>query len=536
MPKKTALLKAGALQNAILTSANFSIIATDERGVIQLFNVGAERMLGYRAAEVVDRISPSDIHDPEEVRARAQALSAELGTPIAPGFEALAFKASREIEDSYELTYIRKDGSRFPAVVSITALREARRIIGYLLIGTDNSVRKLVECRLNEATAAAEKANRAKTDFLSSMSHELRTPLNAILGFAQLLESGTPPPTPSQKRHLEHILKGGWYLLELINEVLDLTLIESGKVTLSREPVSLAEVMLECRAMIEPQAQKRGIGMTFPRFALPQFVSADRTRIKQVLINLLFNAIKYNQPRGAVAVECALTAAGTVRISVRDTGAGLAPEQLAQLFQPFNRLGKEAGTEEGTGIGLVVTKRLVELMGGTIGVESAAGVGSVFWIELEGTVAPQLVFEEARADTLVPGERSAVAPRTVLYVEDNPANLELVEQLIARRPDLRMFSAADGELGVEFARSCLPDVILMDLNLPGISGLAAMKILRADPSTAHIPIIALSANAVPGDIRESLDAGFFKYLTKPIKVDRFMDALDVALQVKRQNA
>src|SRR5215212_6151578 len=247
------MLKPGGLQNAILTSARFSIIATDEKGIIQLFNVGAERMLGYRAEEVVNKISPSDIHDPHEVRARAEALSVELGTPIAPGFEALAFKASREIEDSYELTYIRKDGSRFPAVVSITALRDdAGAIIGYLLIGTDNSVRKRVESELNEAMAAAEKANRAKTDFLSSMSHELRTPLNAILGFAQLMESGVPSPTPSQKRNLDQILKAGWYLLELINEVLDLALIESGSVTLSREPVSLVEVLTECRAMIEP--------------------------------------------------------------------------------------------------------------------------------------------------------------------------------------------------------------------------------------------------------------------------------------------
>src|SRR5436309_5200908 len=281
------MLIAGALKNAILTSPRFSIIATDEKGIIQLFNVGAERMLGYRAAEVVDKISPSDIHDPQEVMARAQALSLELKTTIAPGFEALAFKASRKIEDSYELTYIRKDGSRFQAVVSITALRDNERIIGYLLIGTDNSVRKLVESKLNEAMAAADKANRAKTDFLSSMSHELRTPLNAILGFAQLMESGAPAPTPSQKRNLEQILKAGWYLLELINEVLDLALIESGKVTLSPEPVSLVEVMLECRAMIEPQAQKRGIRMSFPRFE-PQFVNADRTRVKQVLINLLF--------------------------------------------------------------------------------------------------------------------------------------------------------------------------------------------------------------------------------------------------------
>src|SRR5947207_4773191 len=394
--RQEALLKTGALQNAILTSANFSIIATDEKGIIQLFNVGAERMLGYRAAEVVNRISPSDIHDPQEVMARAQALSLELKTTIAPGFEALAFKASREIEDSYELTYIRKDGSRFPAVVSITALRDdGGGIIGYLLIGTDNSVRKLVEAKLNEAMAAAEKANRAKTDFLSSMSHELRTPLNAILGFAQLMESGAPAPTPSQKRNLEQILKAGWYLLELINEVLDLALIESGKVTLSPEPVSLAEVMLECRAMIEPQALQRGIGMTFPRFELPQFVSADRTRFKQVLINLLFNAVKYNRPQGTVTVECGPgLLPGSLRISVGDTGAGLRPEQIAQLFQPFNRLGKESGAEEGTGIGLVVTKRLVELMGGTIGAESTVGVGSVFWVELRPASAPALVFRD----------------------------------------------------------------------------------------------------------------------------------------------
>ncbi|HEY3075091.1 MAG TPA: ATP-binding protein, partial [Burkholderiales bacterium] len=452
--RKTALLKAGALQNAILTSANFSIIATDEKGIIQLFNVGAERMLGYRAAEVVNRISPSDIHDPQEVMARAEALSLELKTPIAPGFEALAFKASREIEDSYELTYIRKDGSRFPAIVSITALRgDDGGIIGYLLIGTDNSARKRVESERNEAMAAAEKASRAKTDFISGVSHELRTPLNAILGFAQLIESGSPPPTLPQKRNLDQILKAGWYLLELINEILDLALIESGKVTLSPESVSLVEVMLECRAMIEPQAQKRGIGMTFPRFESPYFVKADRTRVKQVLINLLFNAIKYNRPGGAVAVEFALKPPGSIRICVRDTGAGLAPEQLAQLFQPFNRLGREASAEEGTGIGLMVTKRLVELMGGAIGAESVVGTGSVFWIELPLSSAPLLAVREAEHAALERPQVPEGTPlRTLLYVEDNPANLELVEQLIARRPDLRLLGAADGNLGIEFAR------------------------------------------------------------------------------------
>ena len=531
MSRQNAMLEAGALQHAIITSANFAIIATDKKGIIQLFNVGAERMLGYQAAEVVNRISPSDIHDPEEVKARAEALSLEHSTTITPGFEALAFKASREIDDIYELTYIRKDGGRFPAVVSITALRDDYGdIIGYLLIGTDNTVRKGVESKLNAAMAAAEKANLAKTDFLSGMSHELRTPLNAILGFAQLVESSSPSPTPSQKKNIDHILKAGWYLLELINEILDLARIESGKLILSSEPVSLAEVMLECRAMIDPQAQKRGIAVTFPQFESPCFVKVDRTRLKQILINLLFNAIKYNKPKGAVAVECSPASPGSIRISVRDTGAGLAPEQLAQLFQPFNRLGKDSSVEEGTGIGLVVTKRLVELMEGSIGVDSTLGVGSVFWIEFKLTNAPQVAGPEVEHAALArPQAPEGALLRTLLYIEDNPANLELVEKIIARRPELHLLSAVDGNLGIECARRYLPEVILMDINLPGISGIEAMKILRADALTAHIPIIALSANAMPRDIEKGLKAGFFSYLTKPIKISQFMDALDVAL-------
>jgi PAS domain S-box-containing protein len=388
--RKEALLKTGALQNAILNSANFSIIATDEKGIIQLFNVGAERMLGYRAEEVVNRIRPSDIHDPEEVVARAEALSRELGTTISPGFEALAFKASRGIEDVYELTCICKDGSRFPAIASITALRDDYDgVIGYLLIGTDNSARKRAEVELHEAMSVAKRANLAKSEFLSRMSHELRTPLGAILGFAQLIESGVPPPTPSQKRSVDQILKAGWYLLDLINEVLDLALIESGKLSLSPEPVSLADVMLECQTMIEPQAQGRGIRVSFPRLETPHFVKADRTRVKQVLINLLSNAIKYNRTGGTVLVTCDVNPSGRVRISVEDSGEGLSPADIAQLFQPFNRLGRAATVEEGTGIGLVVCKRLVELMGGVIGVDSTVGRGSVFWFELNLTTRPQ---------------------------------------------------------------------------------------------------------------------------------------------------
>jgi signal transduction histidine kinase/ActR/RegA family two-component response regulator len=526
----------GALQNAIFNSANFSSIATDEKGVIQLFNVGAERMLGYTAVEVLNKITPAEISDPQEVIARAAALSAELGTNITPGFEALVFKASREIEDIYELTYIRKDGSRFPAVVSVTALRDDHdAIIGYLLIGSDNTARKqaLLETNaaLEAAKSAAEKANLAKSDFLSSMSHELRSPLNAILGFAQLMESATPAPTDSQKESISQILQAGWHLLELINQVLDLAVIESGKVSVSSEAVSVAEVMAECQAMMEPQAQQRGVSMTFSRCDDPFFVSADRTRLKQIVINLLSNAIKYNQEHGTVSVDCATRTLGRTRISVKDTGAGLSPEKVAQLFQPFNRLGQEAGGVAGTGIGLMVSKKLAELMGGTLGVESIPGVGSVFWCELTSMAAPQLIVENAEAARPEePDEVGAARLRTVLYVEDNPANMKLVEQLIARRPDLRLLTAVNGTLGIEVARASQPTLILMDINLPGISGVEAMKLLRKDPATAHIPVVALSANAMRREVETSLGVGFFRYLTKPIKVNELMDTLDAALE------
>jgi PAS domain S-box-containing protein len=604
------------------------------------------------------------------VIARAEALSVELSTPITPGFEALVFKASRGIEDIYELTYIRKDGSRFPAIVSVTALRDAQdEIIGYLLIGTDNTARKQVEAEqmkldqrlrdqqfytrsliesnidalmttnpsgiitdvnkqmealtgctrdeligapfknyftdperaeasiklvLNEkkvtnyeltasardgkktvvsynlttfydrdrklqgvfatardvterkrfeqalqetnvelesAKSAAEKANLAKSDFLSSMSHELRSPLNAILGFAQLLESTSPLPTASQKANIDQILQAGWHLLKLINEVLDLAVVESGRLAISTEPMSMAEIISECQAMMEPQAQQRGISMTFPRLDIPYYVDADRTRVKQVLINLLSNAIKYNREHGTVEVKCTAVSPARTRTSVRDTGAGLPPEKLTQLFQPFNRLGQESSGDEGTGIGLVMSKRLVELMGGLVGVESTVGGGSVFWFELNSTTAPHLAVERVEPAAVAQGRVDLGAPlRTLLYVEDNPANLQLVEQLIARRPDLRLLSAVNGDLGVKLARDKQPDVILMDINLPGISGIQALEILREDPATAHIPVLALSANALPLDIKKGLKAGFFRYLTKPIRIGEFMEALNVALE------
>ena len=653
------------MQQAILNSANFSVIATDEKGIVQLFNAGAELMLGYTAADVVDKITPADISDPRELGARAAALSKDHGVSITPGFEALVFKAARGIEDIYELTYIRKDKSRFPAIVSVTALRtDQGPIIGYLLIATDNTARKdiedkrlwaeesfqlmvesvtdcaiimldqegrvkswntgaqrikgydakeiigrhkscfyaqedididkperalqeaasvgrsedngwrvrkdgstfwanvvitairdstgalrgyatlerdmterqRVEAELNQARATAEAANLAKSEFLSSMSHELRTPLNAILGFAQLMDSDIPAPLPAQKVSIDQILQAGWYLLALINEVLDLSLIESGRLSLSPEKMSLAEVLTDCHAMMEPLARKRGITMTFPTFEAPCFVMADRTRVRQILVNLLSNAVKYNRTNGSIVVQCAARPMGYVRLCVTDTGLGLAPEKLAQLFQPFNRLGQENGAEQGTGIGLVVTKRLVEVMKGTIGVESEVGKGTLFWIDLIATTAPRHDFTQADIQTSSQVPAKCAGPvQTVLYVEDNPANLKLVTMLIARRKDLRLMTAESGNLGVELAQAHLPDVILMDINLPGISGLSVMSILSKDVATAHIPIIALSANANPGDIERGLKAGFLRYLTKPIKVDELMDTLDLGLAVAAAN-
>jgi PAS domain S-box-containing protein len=503
------------------------IMTTDPSGLITDVNNQMEALTGCAREELIGTPFKNYFTDPERAAAGISRVLAE-----------------KKISN-YELTARARDGREtFVSYNATTFYDAAGRLKGVFAAARDITEGKRLDRVLQEknaelegAKSVAEKANLAKSDFLSSMSHELRTPLNAVLGFAQVIESGTPPPTPSQKRSLDQILKAGWYLLELINEILDLARIESGRLALSREPVSLSEVMLECQTMIEPQARLRGIDMQFTHPDSASFVLADRTRLKQVLINLFFNAIKYNKPNGTVVVDSAAAAPDSIRISVRDTGEGLSPEKLAQLFQPFNRLGKETGIEEGTGIGLVVAKRMVELMGGTIGVDSKVGAGSVFWIELGQCARPQLVGAGAESAAthqlpLAPG----AAQHTLLYVEDNPANLQLVETLIARRSNLRLLSAADGTLGIELAREFLPEVILMDINLPGISGIEAMRILRADPATAHIPIVAISANAIPSDIKKSLEAGFFRYLTKPIVVNEFMETLGVALDFSAAQA
>ncbi|RZL02960.1 MAG: response regulator [Rubrivivax sp.] len=383
------------------------------------------------------------------------------------------------------------------------------------------------------ATQAAESANQAKSEFLSSMSHELRTPLNAIIGFGQLLTSDVMSPTPEQKKTFtEHILRAGRHLLELINEILNLAQIESGHLSLSLEPVSLEEVLKDCQTMIEPLGDQRGIRTLFPT-SCDLSVMADRTRLKQVLLNLLSNAIKYNRDMGAVVVDCSPHGPDRVRIAVQDTGMGLSEEQLKSLFQPFNRLGQEAGAQEGTGIGLVVTKHLVESMGGDIGVTSTVGMGSMFWIELNASEPLPAYSHEDVASAMATATVDLEEPPrnyTVLYVEDNPESLKLVEQILSTRPDIRLLSAHDGRLGVELARVHLPDVILMDNNLPGLDGASAQAILRNDPKTEHIPVIALTANAMPRAINQGLAAGFFRYITKPINIRELLEAINAGLE------
>lgn len=395
---------------------------------------------------------------------------------------------------------------------------------------------ELANAELEMAIEEARAANQAKSAFLSSMSHELRTPLNAILGFAQILASNDMPTTIEQKKEFSgHILKSGRHLLTLINEILDLAKVEAGAVQLSMEAVALDEILLECRGMIAPLAAGRGVQVRFPD-EVHAIVQADRTRLKQVLLNLLSNAVKYNRDGGAVVVDCAPTVPARLRLTVQDTGMGMTPDQLAALFQPFNRLGQENGPQEGTGIGLVVTRRLVELMGGEMGVTSSPGVGSVFWIELaraEGQAGQAAAV--ALAGPAPQEAAGGAVPHTLLYVEDNPANLRLVQEIVRFRSGLRLLSAADGPAGLALAREERPDVVLMDLNLPGMSGFEVLAQMRRDAATAAIPVIALSANAMQHDIERGLAAGFVHYLTKPIDIDRFNEAIDDVL-AQRANA
>jgi PAS domain S-box-containing protein len=672
-----ALLQAGALQNAIFNSANFSSIATDAKGVIQIFNVGAERMLGYTAAEVLNKITPADISDSDEVIARAKALSMELGTPITPGFEALVFKASREIEDIYELTYIRKDGSRFPAVVSVTALRDAQNtIIGYLLIGTDNTARqqveeermrldqrlrdqhfytrsllesnidalmatdprgiitdvnkqmealtgctrdeligapfknyftdssraeaainlvlnegkvtnyeltarardgtltvvsynaatfhdrdrrlqgvfaaardmtevKRIEQALQQKNAELEDASRMKSEFLANMSHELRTPLNAIIGFSEVLNDGLlGDMTDKQRRFIGDIFKSGKHLLSLINDILDLSKVEAGKMLLDLDSVEISSLLRNSLSIIKGQAAARRVRVEMRAIDDLGAMNADERKVKQIVYNLLSNAVKFTAeggevilaadrvPRDDVAVRAGAMPGRTLplaesafseflEISVTDNGIGMSPQGLQQLFRPFSQVDSGLSRKfEGTGLGLAMVKLLAELHGGTVAVESAVGRGSCFtvWIPIR---APEDV-ARARAEAhRVTRSEPRNGARTALVIESNHKSAELIRvQLEAE--GFRVLHATTADEAMTLAGQERLALITLDIIMPDMDGWIFLKRLKANPSMKLVPVVIISILA---DRTKGFALGAASVLQSPVSRQELSDTL-----------
>ncbi len=653
-----ALLKAGALQSAIFNSANFSSIATDDKGVIQIFNVGAERMLGYTAAEVMNKITPADISDPQEVIARAKALSAELGTRIAPGFEALVFKASRGIEDIYELTYIRKDESRFPAIVSVTALRDEQgEIIGYLLIGTDNTARKQVEAermlldqrvrdqqfytrsliesnidalittdprgiitdvnkqmealtgctrdeligapfkgyftdperaeagiklvlgegkvtdyeltarardgketvvsynastfhdrdrKLQGVFAAArdvterkryeeslQQANRAKSVFLANMSHELRTPLNAIMGYSEMLqEDAVEQKLDGFGADLEKINGAGRHLLALINDILDLSKIEAGKMELFLESFDVASMIDEVASTIRPMVEKNANTLHIERAADLGAMHADQIKVRQGLFNLLSNAAKFTH-EGSITLQVereVMESSEWIVFRVTDTGIGLSAEQTGKLFQDFTQA--DASTTRrfgGTGLGLALTRRFCQIMGGDVTVHSFPGEGSVFTIKLpaivsetkadiagvDGSVAPSHAGDADAGAQLSPDESC------VLVIDDDAVQRDLMQRFLSKE-GFAVRTAAGGDAGLRLARQLRPVAITLDVMMPDMDGWSVLSALKADAALRDIPVIMVT---MLDDPERGFTLGAADYATKPVDRQRLSQIL-----------
>jgi len=655
------LLKAGALQNAIFNSANFSSIATDAKGVIQIFNVGAERMLGFMASDVMNKITPADISDPQELIARATTLSVEFETPITPGFEALVFKASRGIEDIYELTYIRKDGSRFPAVVSVTALRDVdETIIGYLLIGTDNTARKLVEAEqkkldqrlrdqqfytrsliesnidaimttdpsgiitdvnkqmealtgctrdeligapfknyftdpdraesaiklvlggkkvsdfeltarsrdgnqtvvsynattfydrdrtlqgvfaaardvterklveveLQQAKAAAESASRTKSDFLASMSHEIRTPMNAIMGIADLLAK--TDLTPEQDKYVQIFRRSGDNLLNLINDILDLSKVEASQLELEKTGFSLTDHLEKVQEMVSARAVEKGLVLTFEIApGTPTDLIGDPTRLQQVLLNLLGNSVKFTEA-GHVSLKVMAASDAAVptalRFTVTDSGIGIPTEKLDHIFERFTQADSSTTRRfGGSGLGLTICKRLVELMGGRIWVESNIGEGSAFSfsVPFETWAAGS-----RQADRPIDeGTYRPLPPLRILLAEDSPDNCTITLAYLEGTPYI-VDIAETGAIACAKFTMGIYDLVLMDRQMPVMDGLTATRKIRAwelANSRSPIPIIALTASALKGDREKCMAAGCTAFLTKPIRQQVLLDAIE----------
>ncbi|MEY2546210.1 MAG: hypothetical protein QOG48_1327, partial [Verrucomicrobiota bacterium] len=420
--------------------------------------------------------------------------------------------------------YVRKDGAIVDVLWSASWSATDKILF---CVAHDVTQRQRAEEALREAKDAADRANRAKSEFLSRMSHELRTPLNAILGFSQLLERQSP--TETQRSRLGHITSAGRHLLDLINEVLDISRIESGRMQLSVEPVCLAHILAETLELIRPLAAERSIELCAPdKIDNEWHLLADRQRIKQVMLNLLSNAVKYTPENGRVAVSADLLGEKQTRIVVSDNGPGIARENLSRLFTPFDRLGAEQSEVQGTGLGLALSQRLMQAMGGSIGVESDPGRGSTFWIELSRAESPLRRTGSApvKSSATANGQSPNGPKRTVLYIEDNVSNLTLIEQIVAEQGDIDLITAMQGRLGVDLALRHAPDLILLDLHLPDMPGWDVLAQLQAHEATRNIPTVVISADATTQQIQRLLAAGARAYLTKPLDVDHFIRTCD----------
>jgi len=424
--------------------------------------------------------------------------------------------------------YLFQAQQQLPVSCVLNPIIEHQQVIGSVLLFRDMSDIKNVEAQLIAAKEAAEQASQAKSQFLSSMSHELRTPMNAILGYSELLKEDLSVPLEEfETEHIEdmlqyvgNILHAGWHLLELINKVLDLTRIEAGKLEVVIEKVELIDLVKECVSFVMPQAEKNGIQIINEAASLyPKYALVDRGRLKQVIINLLSNAVKYNREAGQVTIQLLPPQAHSIRLEVADTGIGLTAEQKAKVFDPFTRL---SGTNviEGTGIGLTITKHLLEIMDGRIGVESEINVGSTFWLELPtgevGSEAEEMIDFKAHKHIL-------------LYVEDSRTNVSLVAQILKTRPEIALMSAHTGEMGLELAHMHHPDIILLDINLPGMDGFEVLKQLQQQEDTQDIPVLALTANDTARNLERGRTAGFFNYIIKPLDIKEFIKSIDEAL-------
>ncbi len=504
----------------IMDNVMEGIITIDENSIIESFNPAAGKIFGYDSFELlgqsITQLMPESYRD-----SHLQAVERYLKTGTA-----------KILGSSAEVEGLRKDGSVFPLELSLSKIDRS----GYpVFIATlrDITDRKRMEESLIEDKKSAEEANRAKSEFLSRMSHELRTPMNAILGFGQLMELDTDEPlTASQEERLKEILTAGNHLLELINEVLDLSRIESGKLTLSIENVDLLDALEETLTLVFPMAGEKGVIIENNLRGRP-VVRADRTKLKQVLLNLLSNAVKYNRDGGRVTLNQRTTPDGNIGIEVRDTGFGISQEQLEDIFEPFNRLDAEKTDIEGTGIGLTITRRLLDQMNGGIEVNSTPGEGSTFILTLpEGEVT---ALPENAAPAHSEGSNGGGDTRVhkVLYVEDNPANLSLIEQIFKLRKDITLLKAPQAQIGIDLARAHRPDLILMDINLPEMDGIEAFRRLRSHEETRDIPVIAVSANAMESDVKKTLSAGFRSYIKKPFNLPAFLEEVYGILKTEK---